>query len=99
MPTFLDHTDSFSDPESVIPRLMERAATDDGDPPAPEVSPETAGITVWDESPNATGHQSTNWPAESEETDAERLVRSGSEEAAREQRAATDAGDGSDPTD
>lgn len=98
MPTFLNNDDSLSDPEALITEVMEDAAINDGESPAPEVSRDTAGITVWDESPNGVGHQSSKWPAESEETDAEKLVRAGSEEAAREQRAAA-VMDGDYPTD
>lgn len=99
MPTFLDNEDSLSDPEALSAEVMEEAATNDGESPAPKVSRYTAGITPWDESPQATGHQSSKWPSESEETGAESLVRAGSEEAAREQRAATEVGDGDYPTD
>lgn len=41
-------------------------------------------IEVWDESVDAVGHQVPGRPEQAEETDAEGLVRSGSEEAARD---------------
>ncbi len=99
MPTFLDNEDSLSDPEALSAEVMEDAATHDGENPAPEVSRYTAGITAWDEPPHVAGHQSSKWPVESEETEAEKLVRADNEEAAREQRAATEVIDGDYPTD
>ena len=98
MKMLMDSKDALADPGALIADVMEDAATDDGENPAPEVTRDTAGITEWDESPDAAGHQVPGRPEQSEETDAERLVRAGSEEAAREQRVATAVGDGDYPT-
>lgn len=99
MPTFLDNDDSLPDPETLRAEEMEDAAAHDVENPASEVSRYAAGITERDESPHGSGHQSSKWPAEKRETEAEKLERTGGEAAAREQRAATEIGDGDYPTD
>ena len=97
MPTFLDNEENLPDPAALSAEVVWQAATRDGENPAPEVSLNTAGITSWDEPLPDT--LSSRWPAESEDTDAARLVRAGSEEAAREQRAAVEVRDGDYPPD
>ncbi len=98
MKMLMDSTDGLPDSGALNDQVMEDAATNGGGNPVPEVSLDTAEMTVWDESVDAAGHQVPKRPAQSEETDAERLVRAGSEEAGREQREATEVGDGDYPT-
>ncbi len=98
MKMLMNSTDALGDPGALTAEVMEDAATNGGENPAPEVSRDTAEIELWDESVDAAGHQVPERPERSEETDAERLVRAGSEEAAREQRVAFTVGDGDYPT-
>ena len=98
MKMLMDSTDGLPDSGALNDEVMEDAATNGGGNAAPEVSRDTAEMTVWDESVDAAGHQVPERPERSEETDAEKLVRAGSEEAAREQRVATAVGDGDYPT-
>ena len=55
-------------------------------------------MTEWDGLPGAAGRQVPDRVEGGEETDAEKLVRAGSEEAAREQRVATGVVEGDYPT-
>jgi hypothetical protein len=98
MKMLMDSTDGLPDSGALNDEVMEDAAINGGGNPAPEVGRETAEMTEWDGSVDAAGHQVPERPERSEETDAERLVRAGSEEAAREQRVATAVVDGDYPT-
>ena len=98
MKMLMDSTDGLPDSGALDDEVMEDAATNGGGNPAPEVSRETAEMTVWDESPGAGGRQVPDRVEGGEETEAEKLVRAGIEVAAREQRVATGVVEGDYPT-
>ena len=75
-------------------KVLEDAAANGGDSPAPETPAGTAEITVWDESADAAGRRMPESPVEGEETISEQLVNAGNNEADREQRLAAGVGNG-----
>jgi hypothetical protein len=70
--------------------VLESAAQDEGEIIAPEVSPVTAEITVWDECPDTAGRHVRESPDDDEMTISEQLVDAGIEEADREKREAAE---------
>lgn len=68
--------------------ILEAAERFDGEYLAPEVSPGTAEITVWDEAPEVVGWRVEAQPMENQVTISEQLVSEGNERADREQRMA-----------
>ena len=98
MKTLMDPKDGLPDSGALDDEVMEDAAINDGESRAPEVSRDTAEMTEWDGLPGAAGRRVPDRVEGSEETDAEKLVRAGSEEAAREQRVATGVVEGDYPT-
>jgi hypothetical protein len=98
MRTLMDSTDGLPDSGALDDEVMEDAAINGGGSRAPEVSRETAEMTEWDGLPGAAGRQVPDRVEGGEETAAEKLVRAGIEEAAREQRVATGVVEGDYPT-
>ena len=66
--------------------VMEDAATSDGMTPAPETTPQTQSLTVWNEPELARGHEVMAVPAVPDTTVAEQLVNAGNEEADLDRR-------------
>ena len=98
MKTLMDSTDGLPVSGALDDEVMEDAAINGGENRAPEVSRETAEMTEWDGLPGAAGRQVPDRVEGGEETEAEKLVRAGIEEAAREQRVATGVVEGDYPT-
>jgi hypothetical protein len=69
-------------------KILEAAEKIDGDYLAPEVSPSTAEMTFWNESPEDVGWRVLKRPTDHQVTISEQLVSEGNEQAAREQRLA-----------
>lgn len=78
------------DADKLNEKVLEAAANFHGESLAPEVSPETAQITVWDETPDVAGKQVAKMPAENEENITEQLVNAGNDEAELELRLSAD---------
>ena len=76
------------DANALNEEILEAAERFDGEYLAPEVSPRTAEITVWDESPEVVGWHVEEEPMENQVTISEQLVSEGNEQADREQRIA-----------
>jgi len=79
-----DGRDAFTDGD------LARAAAELGgalaEPAAPEIEPEVARLTEWDEPPAATGEKAPGPALDDENSAAERLVRDGIEEADHDTR-------------
>jgi len=73
--------------------ILEAAEKIDGESLAPEVSSRTAEIIAWDESPEDVGWRVQERPMDNQLTISEQLVSEGNEQADREQRMASSAGD------
>jgi hypothetical protein len=83
----------FQDADALNEEILEAANQIDGEILAPEVSSETAEVTVWDESPEDVGRRVLGMPIDNEVTISEQLVSEGNEQAELERRRAARAGD------
>ncbi len=88
-----DTPNLLQDANALNEEILEAAEKIDGENLAPEVSPGTAEITVWDESPEDGGWRVRERPMDNQVTISEQLVSEGNEQADREQRMAAGAGD------